>query len=157
MIVCGIDPGLRSTGIAVVRSQGPGLPELLDRATYRSDPASLDDMAETVLGGLSDLMRWERHSVDLYAIESFAYRPWLPYRVRDSVEMGRMVERIGGFLRGLGCEVVEIGPEVSKAGWPRLERERKRLMPAELRNGHERDAAQVAYAASSRATTEARA
>lgn len=142
MIVLGCDPGLRTTGLALVRSEGPGLPTLLARASARApsgDPDAIATMKRAVVIEVAGFVA-TFETPQIVGVERFAHRPWLPYRIRDAARMGALVEALGYELRALGLELLAIDPERSKAGWPKEEARRKRIMPAALKNRHERDA-----------------
>lgn len=145
----GVDPGLRQSGICLVRDAGPGLPELLARETLKlprdSDPR---EMAEKILRWIraadQQLIGPPGEAVALVAIEPFSHRPYLKTadghmtRPRDAVPMARLVERVSTELEIVDrLPVVEVSPEDSKAGWSK-ERARRHL-PRDLKNGHERD------------------
>lgn len=158
--ILGIDPGLRSTGLAVVSDHGPGMPELVARLTVTDPDGSNANMAAAVLSWIRAAERLSG-DIDLFAVEAFAHRAWLrtvdgrARRVPTSAEMGWLVGTIQARLQAANRRVVVIEPGVSKAGYPAAEKFRARLLPRGLRNRHERDAYLVAAAAITVARQEA--
>lgn len=132
MNVAGVDPGLASSGLVLVVSEGPALPALVARLTARAP--GLDAMAAAVLAWLAE------HPAELVAVEGFEHRGWLGRTISTAPMMGRLVERVVAGARALGCAVVEVPAGVSKAGYPKAQRDLGRLLPLDLRNGHERSA-----------------
>lgn len=154
MIVAGIDPGLRSTGLAIIDAQGgPGLPELLHRATIRIERRDVegqeaaDLMARLLLARIAALPRLFLVSADLIALEAFEYRGYLPRRINTVANMGRLVGRVVHELSAGPIEVREIPAGTHKAGYPHDQRTLGRLLPSPLKNRHERDAFLVASCA----------
>lgn len=155
----GIDPGLRSTGLVLVHADGPQLPRLLlnhTATTRQSDVAAPRDVARADRM-LDAIWSWfettaATQTIDAIAIERFDHRPWLTTRagnarrVATSPEMGRLLGRLIERFTAAGLDLIEIAPDVSKAGWPSLEEHRRPLLPHRLKNRHERDAYLVAGA-----------
>lgn len=141
----GIDPGLAQTGLALVR----GRDELGPRATIRIDGYTGERhrvMAREILVRIGD---WQilHGTPELVVIEWFAHQGWRGRRIDTGPEMGALVESLRLQLeRHFDVAVTTVDPATSKAGYPAGERDRARILPAQLRNRHERDAYLAAVA-----------
>jgi hypothetical protein len=144
MRILGIDPGLATTGLALVRHNGPGQPELLAHGSARVDegPDRADRMLEAITQHIHSL-----RGIDLIAIESFAHRSYLttttgnPRPITTSPDMGRLIGRlIERLTHRTQARVVEVSPVETKRGYPHQATHLARLLPPALANRHERDA-----------------
>jgi hypothetical protein len=145
MIILGIDPGLGTTGLALVRHTGPGQPDLLAHGSARVDDGP--DRADRMLEAIAKHIHATLSPADLIAIESFAHRSYLttttgnPRPITTSPDMGRLIGRlIERLTHRTRARVVEVSPVETKRGYPRQATHLARLLPPALANRHERDA-----------------
>lgn len=138
----GVDPGLASTGVAVVGGT-PSRPRALEWGTITTKPATphADRLAQLAAGVAAVL---SRHDVDGAAIEGWFVHPMS----RSAMAMAEARGAILATLAGAGVPVVEYSPNAIKqavTGSGRADKEQVRVMVsrltgAEVRGSHAADA-----------------